>query len=47
MNEKKRKIETRAVGNTKRRILEVFRELGKNAGISVLYLMGITLKGTR
>ena len=41
----KRKIETGAVGVNKKRVSKVFRGLEKNAGISVLYLSGITLKG--
>ena len=45
--EDKRKIETGAVGDTIRRVSEVFREMGKNAVISVSYLRGVTLKGTR
>ena len=36
----KRKIETRAVVDGKKRVSEVFRGLEKNAGISVLYLRG-------
>ena len=39
----KRKIETGTVGDTKKHVSEVF---GKNAGISVLYLRGVTLKAT-
>ena len=43
----KRKLETGAVGDTKKRVSEVFRGLFKNACISVLYLRGVILKGTR
>ena len=43
----KRKIETETVGDIKKKVLEVFRGLGKKAGISVLYLKAVTLKATR
>ena len=43
----KRKIETEAVGDTKKRVSEAFRGLEKKADISVLYLRGLTLKRTR
>ena len=43
----KRKIETVAVGDTKKRVSEVFRGLEKKAGISVLYLRGVTLEGKK
>ena len=36
----KRKIETEAVGDTKKSVSEVFRGLEKNPGVSVLYLRG-------
>ena len=38
----KRKVKTKAVGDTKKRISKI----GRNAGISVLYLRRVTLKGT-
>ena len=41
--EDKIKIDTEAVGDTKKRILEVFPRLEKNAGISVLHLVGVLL----
>ena len=43
----KRYFETRAVGDTKKRVWEVFWGLEKAAGISVLYLRGVTLKERR
>ena len=41
----KRKIELGAVGDTKNSVSEGFSRIGKNAGISLLYMREVTLKG--
>ena len=45
--EKIKKIETGAVGDTKKCAFRSVSRIGKNASIRVLYLRGVTLKGFR
>ena len=47
IEEMKEKSKPELLAIPKTRVSEVFRELEKNAGRSVLYLRGVTLKGTR
>ena len=47
IEEIKEKSKQRLVGDTKKRVSEVDSRIGKNPGLCVLYLRGVTLKGTR